>query len=94
MAKRHKTLETYTERAERKGSAGNDKWYVTYDENKKSYKYYHWNTLVLHIENGSLEYFFGISRSDADGLNAMCELHGVNASFTHRPVNGGFMKIA
>lgn len=94
MAKRHKTLETLTERAERRGYAGNDKWYVEYEEKNNTYKYYHWGTLVLHIENGRMEYYYGISRSDADGLNAMCEYHGINAYFTHRPVNGGFMKIA
>ena len=87
----HKTLEMLTERAERRGSAKSGNWEVVVDGTE--YRYYHWNTLVLEIKGGKMTYYFGISKSDADGLTAMCHRHGINEKFTFRPVNGGFIRL-
>ena len=37
--------------------------------------------------------YYGQSKSDADGLNAMCAYFGLPDRFSFRPVNGGFIKL-
>ena len=43
--------------------------------------------------NTKLTYFYGQSKSDADGLNAVCDYFGLSDRWTFRPVNGGFVKL-
>jgi len=73
----------------------------------KTYTFKHYGTIVLQIEEFAnnktgrdqaigrphLIQYYGQSRSDADGINAMCEYFGLEERFSFKPVNGGFMKV-
>lgn len=73
----------------------------------KTYNFRHWGSLVLRlhelvdttsgydkvVHSATLVYYYGESKSDADGLNAMCAYFGLPDRFTFKPVNGGFMKL-
>lgn len=73
----------------------------------KIYVVRHYGTEVLKIaqyvnnKNGydkpittpTMGYHYGQSKSDADGLNAVCAYFGMPHRFTYKPVNGGFQMV-
>lgn len=60
---------------------------------------WHYGTLVANFGGTEdsyivqLKYVYGESRSDADAINALCQMIGDKRRFTYKPVNGGFMEV-
>jgi len=60
---------------------------------------WHYATLVAHFGSTpescvvKLKYVYGESRTDADAINALCQMIGDERRFTFKPVNGGFMEV-
>lgn len=64
---------------------------------------YHYGTIILQIRqtgnlytghNYTVDYVYGISKSDADAINALLEYFGIySKQYTYKPVNGGFQEV-
>jgi hypothetical protein len=108
MAKQHKTLEALARRAmdtmDKRYSIkrdGVEVWAAEWksDGIRRGLNIWHYGTLIAHFAGTEssyvvqLLYVYGESRSDADAINALCELIGEKRRFTFKPVNGGFQEV-